>query len=145
MHHYQHAKNQANPSIYSGDIVDLKILQSDWLRVFCSISLEQDFCQIYDLCRFYAVHISIFIIVQIQWQWPNFSINSKNPVLGSFSTLFRKFSKFPKTFGSATHNSWGFLSTCHNLEKNLMILWRKAWQIIFYRTLAPMIGNPKLV
>ena len=31
---YQHAKNPAISFIYSGDIVDLKILQSDWLRTF---------------------------------------------------------------------------------------------------------------
>ena len=30
-------------SIYSGEIVDLKILQSDWPRAFCITPQEQDF------------------------------------------------------------------------------------------------------
>ena len=34
---YQHAKNKAVSSICSGEIIDLKILQSDWLRAFWSI------------------------------------------------------------------------------------------------------------
>ena len=43
---YQHAKNEAVSSICSGEIVDLKILQFDWLRAFWPISQEQDFFQI---------------------------------------------------------------------------------------------------
>ena len=35
----------------SGEIVDLKILQSDWLRSIWSISQEYDFSQIQDLRR----------------------------------------------------------------------------------------------
>ena len=31
---YQHAKNEAVSTICSGETVDLKILQSDWLRAF---------------------------------------------------------------------------------------------------------------
>ena len=41
---YQHAKNEAVSSIPYGEIVDLKILQSDWLRV--CLSQEHDFSQI---------------------------------------------------------------------------------------------------
>ena len=37
---YQHAKNEAISSISSGEIVDLKILHSDWLRAFWPISQE---------------------------------------------------------------------------------------------------------
>ena len=40
---YHHAKNEAISSICSGNILDLKILQSDWLRAFWDISLKQDF------------------------------------------------------------------------------------------------------
>ena len=43
---YQHAKNEAVSSICSREIVDLKILQSDWLTAFWSTSQEQDFSQI---------------------------------------------------------------------------------------------------
>ena len=46
---YQHEKNKAVSLIHSGEIVDLKILQSDWLREFWLIYLEQNFPQIYDL------------------------------------------------------------------------------------------------
>ena len=35
---YQHGKNQAISSICCGEIVDLKILQSDWQKVFWPIS-----------------------------------------------------------------------------------------------------------
>ena len=41
MNLYQHAKNETVSSICSGEIVDLKILQSDWLRAFRSTSQEQ--------------------------------------------------------------------------------------------------------
>ena len=47
---YQHAKNQAISLIYSRDVVDLKILQFDWLKTFWHISQESEFSQIWDLC-----------------------------------------------------------------------------------------------
>ena len=43
---YQHAKNETVLWIYSGEIVDLKILQSGCLRAFWPISREHDFSQI---------------------------------------------------------------------------------------------------
>ena len=43
MNLYQHAKNEAVSSIGSAQIIDLKILQSDWLRAFWPIPQEQDF------------------------------------------------------------------------------------------------------
>ena len=43
---YQHAENEAVSSICSGEIVHLKIMQSDWLRAFWPISQEQDHSQI---------------------------------------------------------------------------------------------------
>ena len=50
---YQHAKNQAFTSFSRGieiscsrDIVDLEILQSDWLRAFCFISQKPNSDQI---------------------------------------------------------------------------------------------------
>ena len=46
---YQHAKKWDYFIICSGEIVDLKILQSDLLRAFWPISLEQDFSQ-YRIC-----------------------------------------------------------------------------------------------
>ena len=46
---YQHAKNEAVSSICSGEMLDLKILQSEWLRAFWPISQEQHFPQMEDL------------------------------------------------------------------------------------------------
>ena len=43
---YQHAKNEAVSLICSGEIIDLKILQSDWLRAFRPKSQEQNFSRI---------------------------------------------------------------------------------------------------
>ena len=42
-------KNETVSSIYSGELVDLKILQSDCLRAFWPISQKQDFSQLCDL------------------------------------------------------------------------------------------------
>ena len=47
---YQLIKNKAASSISSGEILDLKVLQSDWLRAFWSICLEH-FSQIEDLYK----------------------------------------------------------------------------------------------
>ena len=46
---YQHAKNEAVSSIFSGDMLDLKILQAEWLKEFWAISQEQYFSQKEDL------------------------------------------------------------------------------------------------
>ena len=42
---YQHAKNQTFSSFCSRDIVDLKILQSDWPKTFWHISQEPNLFQ----------------------------------------------------------------------------------------------------
>ena len=51
-------KIQKNSLICSGDIVDFKILQFDWLRIFWPISQEQKFSQIWFLCKNTANNIS---------------------------------------------------------------------------------------
>ena len=48
---YQHAKNEAVSLIYSGEMLDLKILQSEWLRAFWPISHGKHFSHIDDLHR----------------------------------------------------------------------------------------------
>ena len=48
MNLHQHAEIQAFSSLCSSDVVDLKILQSDWPRAFWYISQELDFSQIWD-------------------------------------------------------------------------------------------------
>ena len=39
-------------------IVDLKVLQSDWLRAFLHISQELDFFHVWDLCKNTAKNIN---------------------------------------------------------------------------------------
>ena len=48
---YQHIKNEAVSSICSGEMLDLKIPQSEWLRAFWPVSQEQSFSQIENLYR----------------------------------------------------------------------------------------------
>ena len=57
---YQYAKNEAVSSISSREIVDLKVLQSDWLQTFWPISQEQ-----WELCKNTANN-KVLIIEQIQ-------------------------------------------------------------------------------
>ena len=49
----QHAKTEAASSIGSGEIADLKILHSDWLRAFWSISQKEEFSQIFKFKKHY--------------------------------------------------------------------------------------------
>ena len=51
MNFHQHQKNQTISLTCSGDMVDWKILKSDWLKTFWPISQEQRFSIIWDLCK----------------------------------------------------------------------------------------------
>ena len=51
MNLYQHSNNYAISLVCVREMVDLKILESDWLIPFWPISQEQDFSEIKDLCR----------------------------------------------------------------------------------------------
>ena len=55
---HQNAKNEVVFLNCSGETVDLKILQSDWLRAFWSISQGEKNYQIHDLCRNTANNIN---------------------------------------------------------------------------------------
>ena len=48
---YQHTENQAVSLIHSEEILDLKILQSEWLAAFWPIVQEQNFSQGEDFYR----------------------------------------------------------------------------------------------
>ena len=61
----QHVKNETILLICSGDMVDERILQSDWLRTFWLLSQEQTFLK-YEICAGAKQIISISIIDQIQ-------------------------------------------------------------------------------
>ena len=58
---YQHAKNHAFSPTCSGDMVDKKILQSNWLRRFWPISQEQKSFQIWHLRWDTAKNISLLL------------------------------------------------------------------------------------
>ena len=51
-------KNQAFSSFCSRDIIDLKILRSNWPRAFWPISKERKFSQIWDLSKHTAININ---------------------------------------------------------------------------------------
>ena len=98
-------KQEAVSSICSGKIFDLKILESDWLRAFWPISLEQDFSQIQVLCRSTAnninfhyrtnsvkINVQIFLIIEktlfLAYFWPI------SPIFGT-KKVFLKNSALP--------------------------------------------------
>ena len=62
MNLYKHAKNQDITSFSSGDIVYLKILQSDWPAE----SILAHISEIWDLCRNIANNINKLYAEQIQ-------------------------------------------------------------------------------
>ena len=72
MNLYQHAKNQAISLICSGDMIDSKIVQSNWLRKFWPLSWEQKFSQIWDLHKNTANNIS--------FHYRTNSVNTKNQI-----------------------------------------------------------------
>ena len=51
MNLHQRATNQTFSSFCSRNLVNLKILQCDWLRGFWPISLGPDFFEVWDLCK----------------------------------------------------------------------------------------------
>ena len=63
----QDVKNQAIPSICFRDIVQLEILQFEWLRGFCSISQDYEFPK-NDVCTGTKQTTSIFAIEQNQYK-----------------------------------------------------------------------------
>ena len=64
---YQHAKNQAFSLICFGEMVDLKVLKSDWLRPFWTISPNKTFPK-YRICARTEEIRQIFIIEHILWK-----------------------------------------------------------------------------
>ena len=75
---YQHAKNEAVSLICNGEIIDLKILKSDGLKAFWSISLEQDFSRMPDLGKSIANNINFdYRTNSVKNQWPNYFFKFK--------------------------------------------------------------------
>ena len=127
-------------------------MQSDWLRTFWSISQEQRFSQIWDLCR-NTVNNAGFHIEQIQWKlmpkfFNKFWKSCFWPILVHFPNFVGK-NVFLGNPALSLTTSYGFLAPCQNLEKNDDTVSRKPpnrqkdgqkdrWkdvQTLFYRTL----------
>ena len=75
-------KNDAIVLICSGEIVDFKMMQSDWFGSFLPISLEQDFSQYRIWIGFGEKLNSTFFKI---------SLNSKNRIFGKFLAHFPNF------------------------------------------------------
>ena len=103
---YRHAKNETVLLICFGEMVDLKILQSEWLRAFWPTSQDVDHSQ--RICAGTQQIIKIFIKEPIQGKLiAKLSLNSKNLILTYFwpiSPIFRSKKKFPNNSGFVTHH-----------------------------------------
>ena len=111
---YQHTKNQAISWICSGDIVDLKMLQCDWLRAFCPISQEHS--NTANDISFYYITNSVKIndhIFQIQktYFWPFFD---------PFFQFFVTKKSFSKKSGTVAQNVLWVFSTMSKFRKKLI-------------------------
>ena len=120
---YQYAQNQDILVICSGDTVDKKILQSNWLRKFWPISQEQKFSQIWDLCRNTAnknFHYRTNSVKSITEFYSKF----KKPIFGPFLVPFPKLTGknyFPESLVLSCTTSYGFLEPYQNLQKTNFI------------------------
>ena len=100
---------------------DWKILQSDWLRIFWSISQEPEFSQIRDLCRNIANNI------HFHYRTNSVKINNKIFQYIKKTLFFAHFWPIFPIFGAKNFflenpalsctTSYGFLASCQNVEK----------------------------
>ena len=107
-------------SLCSGEIVHLKILQSDWWRPFWTIYQEQDLSQIKDLCMALQI-IKIFIIEQIQRKLMTiFFFKFKKPYFWPIFGPFPKFlqQKILTKNQAIIHNFVRVLAPSQNSEKS---------------------------
>ena len=121
MNLHQCAKNQAFSSFGSRDIVNIKILQSDWLRASWSISQEPDFSQVWNLCKNTANIIKYLYRPNLEKIWLNFPVNSKHSVFGPFLAHFPHFwgkQVILKKSDPVTHNKTWAPNTTLSFRKN---------------------------
>ena len=104
MNSYQHSKNQDISAICTRDIVDLKILLSDWLKAFWQIYQEPNFSYISDLRKNTANNINVLyrILKKLITKFYNKFIK---PVLGP-SSLFLEPNIFFKKSGPIRNFIW---------------------------------------
>ena len=99
----QNASYQAISLICSADMVDWKILQSDWLRIYWSISRGQKFPQIWDLCSNTANNINFHCRTN-SVKIIKFFNKFKKPCFWSIFQLFQAKEFFSRKCESAMHN-----------------------------------------
>ena len=103
------------------DIVDLKILQSDWSEAFWLISQAPEFFQIWDLSKHTVININFHYrpngekIKELRKKL-NFPINLKNPRLGLFSHFWGK-TLFSRNLPLSCTTPQGPLTPCWVPEK----------------------------
>ena len=104
-------------------MVDLKILESVWLRAFWAISQEQEFSNVWDLCRNAGNNINSHYrpnSVQINDQFFN---KLKNLFLANFWPVFSVLGAinfFARNQALSRTTSYGFLAPCQ-IYKKLMV------------------------
>ena len=88
---YQYANNEAVSSICSGEMIDLEIPQSEWLRAFWPISQEQHFSQTENLYKntenninFHYKTNSVKIMTKFFFKFKTFF----GPIFGPFPQFF---------------------------------------------------------
>ena len=126
MNLYQCAKNQAFSSLCSRDLVNLKILKSDWPRGFWLIVISGiRLLQIWDLCKHTANNMNFHYrpksekIINDQF----FQSIQKNVFLAHFGAKIL-FSKNPALSCTKPH---GLLTTCCVPENTNDPIIRKLW------------------
>ena len=112
-----HAKNLCNSSILSGDVANLRILQTDWLRAFWAISRSQNF----DKLTNFLTKNKIF-----QKPWKTLFLGHFGPIIPVFGPLIFFF-KNP----AITPPSYWFLPIYQTSEKSNDGILRKCldWQM----------------
>ena len=86
MNLYQHAKNEAVSSICFGEIVELKIQQSDWLRAF-DLNLRNKILPKYRTCSGIQKIMKIFTSEQIHYKLMTkffFKLKKQQHIFGPF-------------------------------------------------------------
>ena len=146
-------KNQTFSSICSRDIVDLKILQSDWPRAFWPIS-QEIYSQVWDLCNNTINNINFFCrpnsekinakfsnAIKKPYSWPIFC---HFPHFGGKNFFFQKIRLF-----HAQYHMGLPLTPCWVSEKTNEPIPRKHLdgktdgQTLIHRTLPSTAGGPK--
>ena len=130
MNLHEYAKNQVFSSFCSKDMVNLKILQSDWSKALWPKSQEPDFSQVWDLCKNAANNIKFLYRPNFKKKLiTKFSIKFKKlcfePILSPFSQFWgaKKFFLENPAFSRTT--SYEFLVPCQRVQKVNDIIQRR--------------------